>query len=291
MHRRCNNLLRRTASCIAALAALSASQSLACGQRGDPCTVPLGDYYVAQPSTPASGKRAAIVHFHGGGGDGFAVVEDRWMIEPMLARGYVVIAPQGQKRGTLGNGWTFREDHLPGRDELAFLRDILSDAATRFSVDPARVLVTGHSVGGSITWYIACRAPQEFAAFAPVAGGFWRPHPQSCNGPVKMLHTHGWDDPVVPLEGRTFRRPNFTAQQGDIFEGLQMWRLMNGCTTQAPARTTHIENYSSRIWDNCESGSYLQLVLHPGGHDTPRFWPQLVMDWFETQTRRNGAGR
>lgn len=263
-----------------------------CGRRGDPCKVPLGDYYVAQPTQETNTPRPAIVHFHGGGGDGFAVVEDRQMVEPMIARGYIVIAPQGLPRPPLGNGWTFRSDHDPKRDELAFLREVVTDAAKRFDIDRARVLVSGHSVGGSIAWYIACRAPQDFAAFAPVAGGFWRPHPESCAGPAKILHTHGWEDPVVPLEGRTFRRPQFTAQQGDIFEGLQLWRRMNGCETQAPSSMARTDRYWSRIWSNCRAGSHLQLVLHPGGHDTPEFWPQLAMDWFEQVTASaKSAGR
>ena len=262
---------------------LLASPVHACGQRENPCKVPLGEYYVALPKDSAA-PRAAIVHFHGGGGDGFAIVEDQWMIGPMTARNYVVIAPQGLRRPPLGNGWTFRPDHLPGRDELAFLREVAADAVIRFNINRARVLVTGHSVGGSISWYIACRAaPGEFAAYAPVAGGFWRPHPESCNSPVKMLHTHGWDDPVVPLEGRTFRRPQFTAVQGDVMEGLQIWRKVNGCGAQAPARIERGEDYWSRIWDKCAPDTALHFVLWPGGHDVPGFWPKLAMDWFEAQ--------
>lgn len=266
--------------------------ALACGQRGDPCKVALGDYYVLQPPSARPDPRPAIVHFHGGGGDGFAVVEDKRLYEPILARGYVLLAPQVLPRPPLGNGWTFRKDHDAQRDELAFLRDIVADAARRANVDRNRVLVTGFSVGGSIVWYLACRAPEEFAAFAPLAGGFWRPHPQTCASPAKILHTHGWDDPVVPLEGRTFNRPNFSAQQGDIFEGLQLWRKTSGCATQAPTQTARTDIYWSRTWSNCARGSHLQLVLHPGGHDMPEFWPRLVMDWFEQiEASSKSAGR
>ena len=40
------------------------------------------------------------------------------------------------------------------------------------------------------------------AAYAPVAGSFWRPHPdmEACAGPVDLLHTHGWRDKTVPLD-------------------------------------------------------------------------------------------
>ena len=94
---------------------------------------------------------------------------------------------------------------------------MLDDAEKRFNIDRDRVLMTGYSIGGSNVSYLACREPEIAAAFAPVAGGFWRPHPEDCAGPVKLLHTHGWRDQTVPLEGRPLgETPNGRVEQGDI---------------------------------------------------------------------------
>ena len=144
------------------------------------------------------------------------MIGDAALVEPMLARGYVVIAPTGLTRpGRTGGSWSFGT-RPPLRDELAFVREVLTDAEARFHIDRGRVLLTGFSVGGSLVWYLACAAPRDFAAFAPVAGGFWQPLPETCAGPVKLLHTHGWRDRTVPLEGRPLR-PGL--EQGDIFAG------------------------------------------------------------------------
>ena len=145
--------------------------------------------------------RPLVVHFHGAGGSGSGVLEETQMSEPSVAAGYVFIGPNGLQRGGNGrSGWKFRAQDTEGRDELMFIREVIEDARTRFHVDPSRVLLTGFSIGGSLVWYLACRAPNEFAAYAPVSGGFWVPQPETCAGPVKMLHTHGWIDRTVPLE-------------------------------------------------------------------------------------------
>ena len=98
------------------------------------------------------------------------------------------------------------------------------------------------SVGGSLTWYLACQEPGKFAAFAPMAGGFWRRHPSTCAGPVKLLHAHGWRDQTVPLEGRPLRAG---LEQGDIFEGLQLWRRVSSCTECAPTGSRPIRYFGA----------------------------------------------
>ena len=253
-----------------------------CGGPDQPCLVPLGAYHARAPGLPADGERLpAIVHFHGAGASGAAVIGDAALVEPMLARGYVVIAPTGLTRpGRTGGSWSFGT-RPPLRDELAFIREVLTDAEARFHIDRGRVLLTGFSVGGSLVWYLACAAPRDFAAFAPVAGGFWQPLPETCAGPVKLLHTHGWRDRTVPLEGRPLR-PGL--EQGDIFAGLQVWRSVNGCAGLRADIFATDASFWRRTWTDCAPGTALELILHPGGHEVPAGWPNLAMDWFEQVT-------
>lgn len=46
----------------------------------------------------------------------------------------------------------------------------LDDAMRAFGIDPERVLLTGHSMGGHGTWHLGVTAPGRFAAIAPSAG-------------------------------------------------------------------------------------------------------------------------
>lgn len=251
-----------------------------CGGLDEPCVVPLGSYRVAAPRWhEGDAPRPAVIHFHGFGQSGANVIRDADLVEPIVARGYVLLAPDGLvPPGRDGGSWSFGARPAL-RDELAFVREMLVDAVPRFHLDRARVLVSGFSIGGSLTWYLACRAPGEFAAFAPVAGGFWQPLPASCTGPVKLFHTHGWRDQTVPLEGRPLRRG---LEQGDIFAGLEVWRRANGCNGLKADRFATDAGWWRRAWDQCAPGTALELALHPGGHEVPPGWADVALDWFET---------
>jgi polyhydroxybutyrate depolymerase len=259
-----------------------------CGGSRGSCAVPTGTYDIALPETPpAPGeKRPAVLFFHGAGGTGATVLQQDSLFRPFLDAGYAVIGANGLMRpgNAFGTGWSFRPEGPQQRDELAFAKEVLADATERFGLDRKRVLVTGFSIGASLTWYLACKEPGLGAAYAPVAGGFWRPHPVSCAGPVDLLQTHGWRDRTVPLEGRPLRGGEL--YQGDIFEGLQLWRSVNGCKgLRADAFSTDAI-FWRRDWTACDSGRVLSLVLHPADHDAvPMEWGDMARVWFEGRMR------
>ncbi len=272
-----------TALWLAAAACLSTAMAQACGTEGPACAVPLGEYRVALPA-PGAIARPALVFLHGAGGAGADILGRGDIAPEFTAHGYVVIAPDGLIRPEFNRrGWQFRPNMVYARDELAFIRQVLADAAQRWNIDRARILLGGESIGGSLTWYLACQAPGEFAAFAPVAGGFWNPLPENCAGPVKLLHTHGWADATVPLEGRRIRD---IATQGDIFAGLAIWRRVNGCARHPPTEVTMTAHAWLRRWAGCAPGAHLELALHPAGHEVPDWWAKMARAWFEQITPR-----
>lgn len=251
-----------------------------------PCEVALGSYYAVEPEGNANGPRPAVFFFHGGGGWGARIFELRKeMREHFTSRGYVLIAPNGKKRpgSRFGPGWSFIPQFQPHRDDLAFTKEIIKDATAKFNIDPDNILLTGYSIGGSIVSYLACKDPELAKAFAPVAGGFWRPHPEDCAGPVRLLHTHGWRDQTVPLEGRPLREiETGLVAQGDIYETLNQWRLENDCAKYRADEFITDGPFWRRIWTHCAPGTALEFALHPGGHEVPSDWPKLAIDWFES---------
>lgn len=72
-----------------------------------------------------------------------------------------------------------------GMGEQDVLR-CLAEAARTFNVDPDRVYLSGESMGGHGTWWIASRHPDLFAAAAPVFGG-WDLRVTSVSGPPTSL--------------------------------------------------------------------------------------------------------
>ncbi len=238
----------------------------------------MGTYHISVPNI--GGKDLpAVMFLHGAGGRGTGAVNPNGMGRTLNNRGYVAIGPNGLDReGRFGTGWYFHPNREKLRDEAAFLRQVANDAAARFGVDRDSILLAGFSVGGSMTSYVACEDPDAFAAYAPVAGSFWRPHPTDCAAPVKLFHTHGWRDQTVPLEGRPLR--SGAIKQGDVWFAMQIWRTTNGCEGMRADSFEDIGDFWIRRWDTCTSGD-LEFALHPGGHGIPRGWSNLALDWFE----------
>lgn len=264
---------------------LAAPVFASCGADPGPCVIPTGDYDVELPVSP-TGPLPAVVFVHGYGSSGDGTMSNRGMVDTLLARGYAVIAPNGEMmEGRNGRSWGFHPDWPHGRDDIAFLKAVRADAITRFGLDKDHILLAGFSVGGSMVSYLACAEADAFTAYAPVSGGFWRPHPESCKGPVKLLHTHGWVDTTVPLEGRILRKADTgdgrVIAQGDIFRTLEIWRAANGCNEFVADKFATQGNFMIRAWDRCTKGSALGFALHPGGHMIPKGWATLALDWFE----------
>lgn len=253
------------------------SAQAACSNDPAPCAVASGTYHIALPE--GGERHPAVMFLHGYGGSGEGVLRLEGMIGALLERGYAVIAPDGQPReGREGRSWDFHPDRPQSRDEIAFLAAVADDAAARFGLSRDRMMLAGFSIGGSMTTYLACSTPAAFAAYAPVAGSFWQDLPESCAGPVRLLHVHGWTDQTVPLEGRVIGE-NFV--QGDVFDALALWRGTDGCTQERPDSFASVDNFLIRSWTDCLPGAGLDFVVHPGGHSIPRGWSMLALDWFE----------
>lgn len=96
----------------------------------------------------------------------------------------------------------------------------LMQTMAEFHVDPDRVYLTGLSMGGHGSWYLAYRHPELFAAVAPICG--WVTDLPGFEGSVSVVPVergaampalarrlantpiwifHGEMDPVVPVQG------------------------------------------------------------------------------------------
>jgi len=261
------------------LLALPAQARPACGDATTECPTAHGFYRLALPEG-ATGPVPAVIHLHGWGGSSAATMRNKAMLTALAARGYALIAPEGMRTSATRKqkNWAVRDGRHYERDDLAFLAEVLDDAAAH-GVDRGRVLMAGFSRGASMVWDVACHAPGTARAYAPVAGAFWEPLPERCRGGADLFHTHGWADRVIPLEGRSVAGGALT--QGDVFASLRILRAANGCETEQPD-TSGIEPDGAwrRTWSSC-SGGRIELMLHPGPHGTPKAWLKRALDWFE----------
>ena len=271
--------MRRTLfTALLAFAAGSLPASASCGANQQACQTELGAYHLELPDEPDGAP--VVMFLHGLGGSGAGTIRNKGLVQGFTARGYAFIAPTGLPRPGLNRtAWSFHPDLPNQRDEVAFFQEIVAELADNHGIDPDRVLLGGFSIGGSMAAFVACKNPAAFAAYAPVAGGLWRPYPGDCKGPVRMLHTHGWTDKVMPLEGRPVG--DGSRLQGDVFATMELWRGVNGCPRMQATTSTIDDQFWRRAWSRCAPGSALELALHDGGHGVPKGWAAMAIDWFE----------
>jgi len=139
-------------------------------------------------------KYPMIVGLHGANGDEHSFMEGRGGLFKRLGqeRGYVLATPSG--RGPYGG--------YEGAAEQDVV-DVTERVMQLYSVDPARVFLTGHSMGGQGTWYVGFNHPDTFAALAPIAGTSKPrrgPIPFENKLDMPVLFSHGANDTVNLVE-------------------------------------------------------------------------------------------
>jgi poly(3-hydroxybutyrate) depolymerase len=146
-----------------------------------------------------SKKYPLVVLLHGAGGDETNFLEGYGRLWPKLAeqRGYILASVNG--RGPLSG---YRKETGGEQDVL----DVLDLMKSHFSIDPSRVYLGGHSMGGGGTWTIGLKYPERFAGLIPIAGSSAMLAPGLEAGlkagkrlPVMMVC--GVKDALVPVAG------------------------------------------------------------------------------------------
>lgn len=249
-----------------------------CGVPDAPCKLEGGEYYAALPETPD--EPPAIIWLHGYGRSGKAMIQKPAYVDPFIRRGYAVIMPSGQPGIIVKDlDWGVADGYDLARDDIAFVRAVRADAMERFGLDPSRILIAGFSRGGSMVWDVACQAPELARGFAAAAGAFWEPMTTECGAPVHLFHVHGFEDRMVPFEGRELSWEGVDFTQGNVMKGVDVWRRENACMGSAK-NSFGDDGSMQEDWMNCAAGS-IRLRVTKGGHGVPKGWRDAVLDWFE----------
>ena len=134
--------------------------------------------------------RPLVLALHPGGSTGAYYGSQflRGIVAPALQEwGAIIVAPDAPDRR-----WA---NVISERGVLALLDDVM----TRYNIDSDRILVTGFSMGGRGTWYLASRHPALFTAAVPMAARSDR-EDAGLVGEMPVFIIHARDDEVVPFE-------------------------------------------------------------------------------------------
>ncbi|WP_224816794.1 PHB depolymerase family esterase [Hasllibacter sp. MH4015] len=244
---------------LAAFLALTASPALACGPETD-CSV-LGDrtyrYYMPEG---VDGPVGAFFHAHGYRGSANGAMRNASLRAMADRLGMVFVAINAD-----ADDWNLaHRPRNPGQSEAAeydYVNAVIEDVAGRVDLDRDRLIATGFSAGGMMTWTLACGMGGDvFAGFVPYAGTFWAPVPESCPAPpAHIIHIHGTEDRTVPLAGR----PIGQTHQGDVMRAIEMYgrhmQVLQPVPLDFPYGTSCAAGFNL-------DGIGLTLCLFEGGH-------------------------
>jgi len=249
------------------------SQANACGPDTD-CVLDDGrTYRIRMPEGHDSETKVGAIFFmHGYRGSAKGIMKNKNLAKAASDLGVALVAPKS----------SYEDWALPGDPsnsvpvELPYFEAVIKDISEKFAIDNSKLMASGFSAGGMMTWNLACDRGHLFAGYAPIAGTFWEPTPKTCpSKPVSIIHTHGTTDKVVPLNGRPIRE----TKQGDVPVVLDMYAKHGGFEAARSYEETVLEFQCNE--QKNQAGQVLEICLHPGGHSMKsayltRAWNKFV---------------
>ena len=126
-----------------------------------------------------------------------------------------------------------------GVDDVAYLNAMIDDISSKYTVDPKRIFVVGHSNGAFMSHRLACDLSGRVAAIAALAGAVWNDG-RSATRPVavSVLDVHGDADAVIAYGGGAVAaglvapgvpsktQPSYPSEA----QTMATWAAKNGCT-------------------------------------------------------------
>ena len=203
------------------------------------------------------GQTGAYLFAHGYRGSAAGVMRNRSLRDAVAKEGFALVAPEALETWSLPNG-----PRPPRFDEAPYFEAIVEDLVEKHGIARDRIVMSGFSAGGMVTWNMACDRPDLFAGFVPISGTYWKGPPRTCPGGVpNIVHIHGTSDLTVPLTGRRIG----PTEQGDVVEALDHMRAKGGHTLVDRVMVGRLRCEAQAN----ESGALLEFCLHDGGHSMP----------------------
>jgi polyhydroxybutyrate depolymerase len=199
-----------------------------------PVAIPARPYALHAPPSRAGALAPLVVFLHGYGSTGEGHVRQLGLEAFADAHGFVLAYPDGTIDARGKRFWNATDACCDfgstGVDDVAYIRWLVDDVATKVPVDSKRVYVFGHSNGGFFAHRLACDLAPRIAAAVSLAGAGWKDADRcSLSAPVSVLEIHGEADDVIRMAGgRVFDLP--VPPYPSTRDTLAGWAARDGCT-------------------------------------------------------------
>jgi polyhydroxybutyrate depolymerase len=217
-------------------------------------------------------------------------VDGYFLLQPELdRRGVLYVVPEGTQDSDNNRFWNGTDAccdlHRSGVDDSGYLAGVIREIQSRYSVDPRRIYVVGHSNGGFMAYRMACDHSDTVAAIVSVAGAMYADRGR-CHAtkPVSVLQVHGSADQVVAYQGGAISGVPIPSARTTVND----WAAIDGCApspadaggfdaamdADMPSGASPLPGAETRLQtfrQHCTAGSEVQLWTVDGGGHVPAF--------------------
>ncbi|MEO1435176.1 MAG: T9SS type A sorting domain-containing protein [Bacteroidota bacterium] len=231
--------------------------------------------YILDVPTSYDGNQpvALVFNLHGVGSNSG---QQRFYSEMWItaeANGFLVCHPDG-----IDNAWNvgFDAPMAGDVDDVGFISALIDTLSTEYNIDPHQVYSCGMSLGGFMSYRLACELEGRIAAVASITGSMGNWLAGNCNPdrPVPVLQMHGTADDVVLIDGSPGAYPS-------IDNVINLWRTINTCGDQAESTMipdtdmTDGSTVEKFLYNDCADDTEVEYWLVTGGEHT---WPGAFFD-------------
>ena len=167
---------------------------------------------------------------------------------------FIVVYPNGVNK-------LWNVSSTGGVDDVGFISALIDTLDVLYSIDLQRVYATGMSMGGFMSYRLACELSHRIVAIASVTG-LQAFYPCNPGRPVPVLQMHGTADGVVPYSG--------------VASTIAHWVDHNDCPTTPviidlpDIDTTDNSTVTLSYYYPCNDSTEVKLyTIHGGGHTWP----------------------
>src|SRR5436305_451678 len=118
--------------------------------------------------------QALVMNYHGYQNTALRTAQRTHMGVVADRAGFILVFPQGVGNPPSWNAGVGAYGPTGNANDVQLTSDLISYFEHNYCVDAHRIYVTGYSLGGGMAYRIACTLSNQIAAFATVAGAFYR---------------------------------------------------------------------------------------------------------------------
>jgi polyhydroxybutyrate depolymerase len=218
-----------------------------------------------------------LFNFHGGGD----VIASQIAIADMSpiadTANFIVVYPQARQDPSDGNSFNWIPK-VPGTfDDVPFISSLIDTIASNYQIDQSRIYACGYSLGGDMSFELACKLNSRIAAIGVVSRTMQANPDSFCfpEHPTGVLTILGTDDNASQYNGITYAGVEYYLSAAATHS---YWASHNNCDVN-PTMSTVSPSVERYTWSTTSGCSYVEeLKVIGGGHDWPGSFGNMTID-------------